>query len=141
MRETFLYFSNLDRKLGVEVSTWLTLHRKSECRKYDYILPISSRDDDMAVSLGNEREKTKISVNQILKEKNVLKLVDNLKRALLDMSEDEVTKLLKKQRKSSKLNYILEAAGSTGVYPVFKAVYKLYPLNSKQTSGSLGKGK
>ena len=54
------------------------------------------------------------------------------------MSEDEISKLLKNHRRSSKFVYILEACGSLGLYTIHKQIFKTL-LPSEKNTPLLGK--
>ena len=139
VRETVLYYLNLDRRLATQVSTTISLHRKESCHRHDKDIPLEDGDkDDLSVIEPPTENKEKLSVDSILKEKNVITLVHKLKLVLSKMSYEEVSSLLKKHRRSDRLAYIMEAAGSSGAHHVFRAVQKIFPFQQKQHSGLVG---
>ncbi len=76
-------------------------------------------------------------LDKILKEENVLKRMSELKTAVMNMSEIELDKMLKKYKNSAKYHYILESCGAVGTLKVYKAVLKALPPSTPQP-GHLG---
>ena len=140
VREAVLYYLNLDRRLATQVSTTISLRRQESCHRNDEDIPLEDSDkDDLSVISKPTESQEKRSVDSILKEKNVITLVHKLKLVLSKMSYEEVSSLLKKHRRSARLAYLMEAAGSSGAHHVFKAVQKIFPFQQKQHSGLVGK--
>ena len=142
VEEIFSHFSNLNRNLGTQISSNLKLTRSSDCKDGNSILDsvnLVKTDLDESKKENQEsniKEKVK-TLDKILKEENVLKRMSELKSAVMNMSETELDKMLKKFKNSAKYHYILESCGAAGTLKVYKAVLKALPPSTSQ-SGQLG---
>ena len=141
--ETFSHFSNLDRNLGEQISTQLKLNLEPPgCQDGNSILESLNlvkvdldKSSEEEIKLKNDKIPT---LDIILKEKNILKRMSQMKYALMGLSENDLGKILKKYKNSDKFHYILESCGAVGTWSVYKQVLKALPPSTTQ-SGYLGK--
>ena len=68
------------------------------------------------------------NIDEILKEKDAIKLVSDLKLYLETLTDEtDILKILRRYKTSQKFAYILEACGATGSFRVYRAVLKTLP--------------